>query len=377
MKDFLRKCYQKAGITGANAQLYENRLTVIQSILNSEDPFTSEEWMLLAKWAIGAVSEDEAEKQRIDLEEAFCKTDPGYSNENEEELHILVGLLLYLYCKKTENLILPSIVVCGQGVGWRLRCQLIYGKFLALTNEARLDLRRLDQRVFPDTFDMAGSLRSLKAEIEAEAEETAKKTAKKTADPNTAALSNELEKAKEQLCTLSRQNRALAFTLSVQREESDILWWTLSEWSETCQRSYRSMARHEAAVFSAYELSNIVNLPLGPYASKQILMKMISLSKTEGQERASAAEWIQRLNGDFLPPFDEKCRIKELQPVLSALSAKRKAAKKGKASEWQRYYETTCEKDLNTLMLTAFELGLQIYLEIELGRQLYLEGNGE
>lgn len=375
MKDFLRKCYQTAGITGANARLYENRVTAIQEILDNEDLFADEDWMLLAKWAIGAVDSDRVEKQMVTLEEVFCKTDSEYSNENEEELHILVGLLLYQYCEDTENLLLPSVIVCGHGVGWRLKCQPLYEKFLAFTDEARLNLRQLDQDLFPDHADMQISFQSLKEKAEAITNTKDGNVAADTAQ--SAPTANDLAAVKEHLCVLSMQNEALAFALSVQREESDILWWTLAEWSETRQHSYRDMTRDEAALFSAYELGGIVRLPLGPYASKQILMKMISLGKiVKGQERVSAAALIDRLSGDILPSFTD-CQVTELQPILSALNAKWKAAQKGKSSEWRQYYEMSHEKDLDTIQMTSFDFGRQIYLEIELGRQLHMEGNGE
>ena len=375
MKDFLRKCYQTAGITGANARLYENRVTAIREILNDEDLFADEDWMLLAKWAIGVVDSDRVEKQMVALEEAFCETDSEYSNENEEELHILVGLLLYQYCEDTENLLLPSVIVCGHGVGWRLKCQLLYEKFLAFTDEARLNLRRLDHALFPDHADMRVSLQSLKEKAETIADTKGGKVAADTAQ--SAPTANDLAAAENRLCVLSMQNEALAFALSVQREESDILWWTLAEWSEARQHSYRDMTRDEAALFSAYELGGIVRLPLGPYASKQILMKMISLGKAvKGQERASAAALIDRLSGDILPSFTG-CQVTELQPILSALNAKWKAAQKGKSSEWRQYYEMSHEKDLDTIQMTSFDFGRQIYLEIELGRQLHMERNGE
>ena len=137
------------------------------------------------------------------------------------------------------------------------------------------------------------------------------------------------------------------------------------------------MTRDEAALFSAYELGSIVRLPLGPHASKQILMKMISLGKTaKGQGSISAAEMIDRLSGDILPSFKD-CQITELQPLLSALSAKQKAAQRGKSDEWKQYYEISHEKDLNAIQLTAFDFGQQLYLEIELGRQLHMERDGE
>jgi len=376
MKDFLRKCYQTAGITGANARLYENRVTAIHTILEDEELFADEDWMLLAKWAIGAVDSDRVEKQMVALEEAFCKTDPEYSNENEEELHILVGLLLYQYCQDTQNLLLPSVIVCGHGVGWRLKCQPLYEKFLVFTDEARLNLRRLDRTLFSEHTGMQTSLQDLKEKAEAYMKAQTDENA--TADTaQSAPTANDLAAVNECLRFLALQNEALAFALFVQREESDILWWTLAEWSETRECSYRDMTRDAAALFSAYELGSIVCFPLGPYASKQILMKMISLGKAaEGQERVSAAAMIDRLPGDILPSFKD-CQVTELQPILSALNAKWKAMQKGKSGEWRHYYEMSSEKDLNAIQMTSFDFGRQIYLEIELGRQLHMDGGGE
>lgn len=82
MKDLIRKCYQEAGITDANAKRFENRVTAIQHILDSKDFFEKEDWAILTKWAVGAVSDSVAESQLIDLEEAFCETDEAYTNEN-------------------------------------------------------------------------------------------------------------------------------------------------------------------------------------------------------------------------------------------------------------------------------------------------------
>lgn len=361
MKDLLRKCYQEAGITNANATLYENRSTAIQQILDNKDFFEKENWILLTKWAIGAVKADDAEKLLINLEEAFCQTDDGYTNENQKELHILVELLLFQYCKKSKNLLLASIVVCGYGVGWRITSGVLYGMFLTYTNEARLALRQQDQHKLTGMSAL----------------QTTKKQEAAVADKERIAqITNDLAKIEKQLRALTQKGQEVDLALSVQREESDILWWMLAEWSETCGRSYRDMNREEAALFSAYELSRNVSFSLGPYASKQILMKMISLGKTNGQETTSAAALINRLDNELPLSFTE-CQITEIQPILSALDAKSKAIQKGKSSEWLSYYELNCEKDLDSLSLTAFDFGRQLYLEIELGQQLFAESNGE
>lgn len=386
MKDLLRKCYLQGNISGANASLYGNRIAVIQQILNGETSFTYGDLASLTEWAIGAVGATGVENQLVALEEAFCQTDPDYSNGsdgNQTELHILVGLLIYQYCRKTNNLLLPSIVVCGHLVGWKLQSRTLYEKFLAFINETRVDLRRLDSQMFVDGAEERNSLLILKAQIEAD--ETQKEEQEKDTEPDETQEENteagiepdELEAMEEQLRILSLQNRKLTFALSVQREESDILWWMLAEWSETCQKLYRDMTRAEAALFSAYELNSIVKLPLGPYASKQVLVKMISLSKAEDSEVLSVTALIDRLDGEALPPL-EKGTITRLQPILSALSAKKKAAQRGRGSEWRQYYELTCDKNLDSIMLTPVEFGQQIYLELELAELFGMEGiNGE
>lgn len=374
MKDLIRKCYQEAGITDANAKRFENRVTAIQHILDSKDFFEKEDWAILTKWAVGAVSDSVAESQLIDLEEAFCETDEAYTNENVKELHILVGLLLYQYCQKTDNLLLTSIVICCYGVGWKLKSKFLYEKFLAFADETRLALRRVDQHMLVGMINTRLSLKIIKAQLEdiVDEEEIAAEADEKEIDQ----LAIELEATKEQLRTLNRQNRVLAFALAVQREESDILWWMTAEWCEICQKSYRNMNKEEAALFSAYELSKNISFFLGPYASKNILMKMISLGGPVGQETSSVSALIDRLDDKMQLSFEE-CRITELQPILSALTARKKAVQHGKVDKWKQYYEVNCEKDLDNLLLTPFEFSWQLYLEIELGRQLHAEGDGE
>lgn len=374
MKDLLRKCYQEAGIKGANATRFENRAVAMQRILDEKDFFSKEEWTLLAKWAIGATEDSAVEDQVIDLEEAFCETDSDYTKENTKELHILVEILLYQHCKETEDILLSSIVVCGYGIGWRLKSNLMYEKFLALTNEARSALRQLDQYMRIGLVNTRVSLRAIKVQLEPLVNEDEDEEADAKVDIDQ--LATDLEAAEEQIHDLRLQNRALAFALTIQREESDILWWVLAEWSETSQKSFRNMSKGEAALLSAYELSNNVSFFLGPYASKEILIKMISLSKTEEKEYFSAVELIDQLD-EKLPLSFEDCSITELQPLLSAINAKKNAAQKGKVNEWHRYYEMTCERDLKELSLTAFDFGWQLYLEIELGRLLHAESSGE
>lgn len=365
MKDLLRKCYQGAGITGANAKLYENRVGSIQEILGNDDFWGNEDWELLTKWAIGAVEDTSVEAQLIDLEEAFCKTDDGFTNENKKELHILVEFLLCQYCKKTKNVLLPSIIICGHGVGWNISSSLVYNELLVFIDEMRLASRQLDQRIFTQV-----PLEPLKTT--ADEQDATGEAVEEQIDQ----IVDDLETVEEHLCDLAQQNQKLSFALSVQREESNILWWMLTEWSETAQKSYHDMSKMEAALLSAYELNGCVNFSLGPHASKQILMKMISLGKTEKPELSTVKALIDQLNGELLPSF-EKCQITELQPILSALKAKRIAVQKGKGDKWQQQYEMACEKSLDDLLMTAFDFGQQLYLEIELGRQLHTESNGE
>lgn len=197
MKDLLRKCYQEAGIKGANATRFENRAVAMQRILDEKDFFSKEEWTLLAKWAIGATEDSAVEDQVIDLEEAFCETDSDYTKENTKELHILVEILLYQHCKETEDILLSSIVVCGYGIGWRLKSNLMYEKFLALTNEARSALQQLDQYMRIGLVNTRVSLRAIKVQLEPLVNEDEDEEADAKVDIDQ--LATDLEAAEEQI----------------------------------------------------------------------------------------------------------------------------------------------------------------------------------
>lgn len=370
MKDLLRKCYKEAGIVGVNAPLFENRTNAIQSILDDLDFFDDAEWILLTKWAVGAAPDSSVEELLTDLEEIFCETDNKYSNENTKELHILVEFLLFQYCKKTNNILLPSIVVCSDGIDWKLRSRQLYTQFLTYDNEVRVALRQLGSPAFADVESGLTPLREMVSSLTFEDGDENKGV---ITDDIIEQIADILKAVDLRLDNLRKWNRKLDFALSVQREESNILWWMLTEWSETCQKSYCDMSGEEAAVFSAYELCENVSFSLGPYASKQILSKMVSLGEVKLHEKTPVTAQIDCLDGALLPSF-ENYEITDMQPLLCALRSKKTASKKGNDSAWKQYYEID-GKNLDNVSLTTVDFARQLYLELELGRQIRA-GNG-
>ena len=262
------------------------------------------------------------------------------------------------------------MVICGNGVGWKISSQLLYQKVFDYINEERVSLRQFNSDLSIRTIDIQIPVQTIKMLLELENEDN------EAREEQIAQLTEELEKNNAQLYKLTEQIQELNSALLVQREESDILWWMLTEWSETCQKSYRDMSQVEAALFSAYELSYNVKFALGPYAVKHILIKMFSLAKPGGSESSAVASLIDSLDGSALPEFEE-CNITEFQPILSALKAKKEVFQKERNSEWMKHYEMRCKKELDNLLMTAVEFGQQLYREIELGRQLFTENGGE
>lgn len=370
MKTLLRKCYQEVGIAGANATTFENRISAIEHLLSVDDFFTNYEWMSLTKWAMGVVEDENTESLLVRLEEEFCRTDNSFSLANTKEMHILVEFLIFQYCQNSENTLLLSMVICGHCVGWKTRSKLLYQKMIDYINNVRLSLRQFNSDLSIRTIDIQIPIQTIITLLEPENEDD------EAREEQIAQLTGELEKDNVQLHKLTEQIHELNSALLVQREESDILWWMLTEWSETCQKSYRDMNQVEAALFSVYELNYHVIFALGPYAAKQILIKMVSLAKPGGSESPTVASLIDSLDGSTLPEFEE-CNITEFQPILSALKAKKEVFHKERNSEWMKHYEMRCKKELDNLSMTAVEFGQQLYREIELGRQLFTENGGE
>ena len=107
------------------------------------------------------------------------------------------------------------MIVCGYGIGWKLKNSLLYKKFLAFTYEARLDLRQLDQCMLTSTLNTRVSLRTIKARLEPAMNSDEDEEGAEDATIDADQLATNLEAAEEQIKDLKRQSRVLAFALTV------------------------------------------------------------------------------------------------------------------------------------------------------------------
>ena len=92
---------------------------------------------------------------------------------------------------------------------------------------------------------------------------------------------------------LSGDNAKLQLGLSIQREETDILWWLIGAFSNDLQSPFSSLPSDVAAVIAGKELADHVSHYPGPLSAVHILRRVI-LSSGDQVAEASLKEMVAR-----------------------------------------------------------------------------------
>lgn len=355
----LRELYKEKGIKNINATVLEKRENSMEEILENRR-LEHDEWNILADWLMGVEEDEKTEKVLIKLEELFCEFDKSFSKENEKEMHILGGELIYRYCQETREITFPLMVLCGYNIGYKIKSEIIYKEFVCLLNEWRLDLRRdgneEEMIKLPDT----AKLRKTVADKQKETEDEGTEWVSDQDDWNGILVG--LESCEKAIGFLVKKNEQYRKMLEVQREESDILWWMINEWSDTYEQPFRMLKREQIALMAPVELQNMINYYLGPFAVKQVLYKVISLAQNENH-RMTMSQLVNTADEKLLDQIDvDEWKSSKVQPVLLALQCRIKAGEEG----WKGLFTRMCKINPDEFKMTLEEFSYQLYLELEL-----------
>lgn len=149
----------------------------------------------------------------------------------------------------------------------------------------------------------------------------------------------------------------------IYKEDSQVLWWMTGEWSRDTQRPFKKFKVPEACIVIGKELADIVEILPGPYASKAVLYKVLSIFSDDEIKEVTLSTAINQLDKDWREKVVNKYstgKTKEITPLLTAVS---ESLKVGKASEWKSAYELLTDFDASHIKVPALELAYQMYLE--------------
>ena len=359
MEKILRQCYKEKDIIGANSTVFKNRIASIERIL--ENGVLDElEWKNLTDWMLG-IEKKNVEDILIKLEENFCEDDVDFSKDkNIKELYILVGILIYQYSKNEDNFLLPMIIVCGCHIGNSTISESLCQLFNRYINEMRLALRhrKLEEKTSYSIgiSQLINSIMEKKKKLEEDGEKFSYSSSELDS------IVSLLEKCENSFRYIEQREIYLLNDLKAQREETDIAWWLLTEWSE----SYNCPLSEELVLAVSVELNNLNQYALGPYAFQQAIYKSISLFKKRTDD-ISLENFANIVKDKIVELIDiEELEVSQVQPILTALKCRYECRESADEQSWKGIFEGRSKRKIDELKMNICEFAYQLYLELEL-----------
>lgn len=366
MEKLLRNCYTEAEIKGANAVVFQKRSNVIRTIVD-ERLLEEDEWKDLTEWVLG-IKNNEVEDILIKLEENFCKEDEYFSKESIKELRILGSVLVYQYSKEYGIFRYPLMIICGCHAGHMPVSKSLYLLFVQCVNEMRLAIRHTKEVDKIDCNLGAAKLKETIAEAKKKLEEEKKTFSYSSVQFNS--MVDILCQCEFVLQNHMKREEYLADELKAQKEESNMAWWLLNEWSNIYECPLSELSPEKAALTVPIELWELNEYMIGAYTIKQLIFKGMSFLKKQSNTISlddlieSAGENIYRLiNIENIP-------VEQMQPILMALKCAYECRSNSDDKAWKTVFEAKCQRKAEEIKLDAKEMAYQLYLELELA---YLE----
>lgn len=164
---------------------------------------------------------------------------------------------------------------------------------------------------------------------------------------------------------LKTQVQLLGDATSVYKEDSQLLWWILSEWSEVLHCSLHTVKSKTACLVLGWEGAGIVEHFPGPYAMEGALQKLLKTCVDEAGEDASftlnqiIACAAPKLRTDVI----EACQKASFSDMLPLCSALIRSENTENDDEWYPKYRRELLGGIDDPSRTIQDYAWQIYLE--------------
>lgn len=367
MEKLLRDCYNELKIYGANKPLFEKRENAIQTILDNEI-LTREEYEILTYWLMGIA--ESPKDILIKLEGEFCEYDESFSLLREEnvtaenkEIQMLCIILLYQYCGREDDYEFPVRILCGDGVGYKLRSDIMLNKFKNMVSDWRISIRKTkDFSMLKKMLGFSDIKKAINTAIEEETEYDIGAADKKK-------ILEQIEICQKNIKILQTNEELYCLNMQAKDEEINILWWMLNGWSDCYKEMYRSMTVKEAALTVPIELYNLVKFELYPYATEQMIRKILFDTKEYTEEEYSLCDMMKaarkELTNNHILKLDKTKIDAKIQPILYALTIKSETEKE---EEWPLLFRIEAGYEMSEITMSCLKFSLQMCRELELFR---------
>ena len=354
MINLIKNCYKEAGLFG-NAVIYENRKKAIEKILEEAD-------IGYFNIALGLFGNESEEIQSVlyEVEKQICTFDPNFQSTDEKEMQVLCAILLLEHCKENDELTIPLMILCDEGVEKSIACPSLYDEFELIVDQERVKLRECDEEKV--TFKNTG-FSAFKKSITEEKNEAEDQEFEYTTSHIDKMISI-IEIQDQNINLLKKNNSSLQKKVKCEREESDILWWLINKWSDAYSKLFEKMTSIELAIAIPIELSKYSQFNILPYSADKII-KSILEKNGDSADEITLSEYMKNVNEDILDRFNlKKSVIGKVQPILGAVCCMKDCGLE--EISWNGKLKNTYGADACTIRFKPLDFALHFCLELEL-----------
>lgn len=321
----------------------------IASVEEYAEDISVDEIVDLVKLYYGLPVEDEAKNKVVSK---FSKNDSSFSARYLEELALLSGAVLVEIAENNSNYdslaeqLSLTTKFCREPASSEAIIKAIQEQF----DEDRIALRESDLPKANLTTNTAVS--KFKDHIE--------KNKWDSAAPSE--LMTVLNKFQNDIASLQKSLTSLKETQSVYREDSQLLWWMTSEWSNTLGCRVKTIDKAEGCLMVGYEAASFIANDPGPYAIEGVLNKMIGACKGKN-EKIPFPELIMKTNQSFKEKIVQEMKQSPLLGHLPLCNAIICSNNTEKIEEWYPKFKRDYVTLKTDICLLPCEYAWQMYLE--------------
>lgn len=284
--------------------------------------------------------------------ESFAQVDPSFSKKHKEELTLLAGVTLLEIVENSDirdigELLIISYSFAHEQVPFPAILETVKQEF----DDNRCSLREnLDNQNTP-AFSVMG-LSELKTYIEENGWE----------GDAPAKLLKVLSSVQSSVQAIKKRITEQEEHQDIYREDSQLLWWMLSERSNSLGCPVKTLEKTEGSIVIGYEAAQFVTNYPGPYAMEGILGKLIAACKG-AQKKQSFSDCVMGVPSilrEKILKVAKNSPILECLPLCNGIICSHNAEK---AEEWYPKFRREFFEIEND-NFTPYQYAWQMYLEV-------------
>jgi hypothetical protein len=163
------------------------------------------------------------------------------------------------------------------------------------------------------------------------------------------------------------QIQELKLELTIVAEETNMLWWLISEYSRDRNQSWKKVGLSATSIIAGKELADLTRIIPGPVAAAAFLNRIVRLSDSaKSAEAVSVKDAIEKVPSEWRQQygFNAAAGIEDLAPISNAVKLSLTVAE---GDDWSPVFEKGTGMEADSEMLPN-ALAYQVFLERLLAR---------